>query len=447
MKRIIEGLFCDDVKSNVFNFYKNKKGKWVAEKDVFFEKEYVKKYLETNCIERNHVLYDTDDFWACEICGEVFPNGCDSTDVENTGRVCDDCLERECHQCNCCGRYFSKDDLVRDIDGEYVCDNCVEDHYNRCDSCGALVYNDDLYWVDDCCYCCSCYEDKEKSLVRSYHDNPDIIYHYTKGEKRTGLLIGTEIETECGDESQRMDITKRHGNNEELIYQMHDGSLNSSGIECITQPMSKSFFDEFNFEKWMKELVIAGARSHQTNNCGLHVHLSREWFWVKNNKETEDYIVGLVVLFFSQNEENIKKFSRRCGNSYCSYPSDGNISSLKYNALFEAGRNKSFNKKIDKLKKCNDIERHNDRYDCVNTTNRKTVEFRVFRGTLNPETYRATVEFCIRIVEYAKYCYNNKKKELTWNNFVSFKKVTNVLDSYMTRIFGREYKEIFTEEY
>ena len=38
MKRIIEDLFCDDVKSNVFNFYKNEKGKWVAEKDVFFEK-------------------------------------------------------------------------------------------------------------------------------------------------------------------------------------------------------------------------------------------------------------------------------------------------------------------------------------------------------------------------------------------------------------------------
>lgn len=139
MKRIIEGLFCDDVKSNVFNFYKNKNGKWVAEKDVFFEKEYVKKYLETNCVERNHVLYDTDDFWACEICGEVFPNGCDSTDVEKIGRVCDTCFENECHQCNCCGKYFSKDDLVRDIDGEYVCGDCIEDNYHRCDGCGALV--------------------------------------------------------------------------------------------------------------------------------------------------------------------------------------------------------------------------------------------------------------------------------------------------------------------
>jgi hypothetical protein len=265
-----------------------------------------------------------------------------------------------------------------------------------------------VHWTDDDrCLCNDCFAEVGDT-VRGYHCNPARTYNYAEGEEEHNLLIGCEVETEDGDYDERKEITKRHGKNESLIYQMRDGSLNSDGIECITQPMSKAFFDQFNFEDWMEELKDVGARSHNTENCGLHIHLSKEWF--ADNSEDIDFLVGKARLFMLNNKPCCERFARRSGNSYCEYitPDDAEIEANDKDKV------KKFGKKGDRYTTCHITER--------------TVEFRIFRGTLNPETFRASVEFCLRLVDFVK-----TDEPLEWTRFIGYKEIPQVLKSYLER--------------
>ena len=45
---------------------------------------------------------------------------------------------------------------------------------------------------------------------------------------------------------------------------------------------------------------------------------------------------------------------------------------------------------------------HGDRYHAVNFTNARTIEVRLMKGTLNPDTFRACYDFLITLVKNSK---------------------------------------------
>ena len=59
------------------------------------------------------------------------------------------------------------------------------------------------------------------------------------------------------------------------------------------------------------------------------------------------------------------------------------------------------------------------RYTCVNLTNRDTIEFRMFRGTLKYNTLIATLQLVDRICDVAIYLSDDELKALSWTSFVS----------------------------
>jgi hypothetical protein len=287
------------------------------------------------------------------------------------------------------------------------------ENYVYCYGCDELIHINDAELINDEYYCSCCAS--ELSPLRSYHHNPATEFNEIEGET-TDKYIGCEIETEEGDFDDRYEITERYGDNESFIYQMKDGSLNEDGIECITQPMSKKFFDQFDFEGWFKELRGAGARSHDTENCGLHIHLSRTWFG--NDQEEQERIAGVCIMLMGTMQEELKKFARRSCERWCGYEKDYKASSLN-----------EFKEKTKRKNSC--------RYRALNTATStgKTYEFRIFRGTLNPETFRASVDLCIRLVEYAKYIdKRNNYKSISWDNFLKFKKLPTRLANVINRL-------------
>lgn len=387
-------------------------------------------------------LYDDKDFFVCDECGKIKTLG-DATEVgsglicghceevyyaicDHCGRLehidnlnhiadsdenwCNDCTADDAVRCNDCGEYVQY--YSRTYDGDYICEDCRDDNYYYCDGCGDYVHRNDVYSDDDCYYCPRCWEDHDSSsrAVRSYHDNPRRVFHKAEDEETT-KFIGCEIETEKGDYESRVEITQEHGEDELYIYQMKDGSLDSDGIECITQPMSKKFFDQFDFESWFRDLKDAGARSHNTSNCGLHIHLSHEWFG--DDEEKQDIICGLCVEVMSNFQSKLNKFARRSSERWASYDF------IEYS--------ETFSDKIEKAKKKG--KEKSGRYKALNRCNRSTIEFRIFKGTLNPETFRASVEMCIRLVEFSKWIYNHKKKDYSWEEFLTFKKLPSVLEN------------------
>ena len=62
---------------------------------------------------------------------------------------------------------------------------------------------------------------------------------------------------------------------------------------------------------------------------------------------------------------------------------------------------------------------HGGRYTCVNLTNRDTIEFRMFRGTLKFNTLIATLQLVDRICNVAIYLSDDELKALSWTSFAS----------------------------
>lgn len=62
---------------------------------------------------------------------------------------------------------------------------------------------------------------------------------------------------------------------------------------------------------------------------------------------------------------------------------------------------------------------HAGRYTCVNLTNRDTVEFRMFRGTLKVNTIFATLQLLDRICDVALSLSDEELRSLSWTTFVT----------------------------
>lgn len=399
-------------------------------------------------------IYDTDDYSICENCGKPFRNY-DMTEVHGGGMVCEKCLNDYCYcehcdeycheddiveihtdtyyradrpyyvckdcasdvafQCEKCGDWYEKSCCREGADGYYYCEDCFSDLFEVCSECGCVMWRDDACYSeeDDCYYCEDCYESHD--VVRRYHNNPDRVYHLAEtDDPDTLLFIGTEVETECGDREKRIAITKEYGDDEEYIYQMHDGSLESDGIECITQPMTKAFWDAFDFEGWMAELSDAGARSHDTSDCGLHVHLSREWLRTYDDDE-QAVLVARMRQFIADNQPQVERFARRSANHWC-----------EYTKTFDKGEDRGTKEEVkDKHKKKG---KGGNRYQSVNNENRNTIEFRIFRGTLKANTYRASVEFCLRLVDYVL---TKEDGTETWQDFLEYKPLPASMEQYL----------------
>jgi hypothetical protein len=78
--------------------------------------------------------------------------------------------------------------------------------------------------------------------------------------------------------------------------------------------------------------------------------------------------------------------------------------------------------------------RNLDRYYAVNLTNRNTIEFRMFRGTMNIETFFATMELVDNIV---KLCKDKTTNEIQTMNFEDLL-TTDRLLKYWDRVKSRD---------
>ena len=120
-----------------------------------------------------------------------------------------------------------------------------------------------------------------------------------------------------------------------------------------------------------------GATSHDTTTCGLHIHFTRSFF----NEEAENKIITIFERF--QNE--LIRFSRR------------KYSEIMHWTKFNATDLKNID--VENVKKIKPAYL-SGRYNCINLTNRKTIECRLFRGTLKYETFIACFELLDNIIAY-----------------------------------------------
>lgn len=361
-----------------------------------------KQFLADNSIEFERVI-------KCNDCGAWTEDYYLINSVDNNGReitfyVCNDCRENYFY-CSDCGEYYD-DGAVETFtteSGEEICQYCRYNDYVECRDCGEIIYGEDSYYCDECDehFCERCWEEHyhEERLLYDYHEFNDWRLHNLPeeiGDNKPEFYIGHELEIDNGNEMR--DAVDTINNLDGIC--MHDGSLSSEGIEFISHPLSYKYMlsKEEEYRKAFEHLSSIGYKSHNTSTCGLHFHVTRP----ENSK-----VIDRIILFMETYKEEIIKISRRQNselNRWSRFLSDK-----------RQGTSEKIIKSLDYIVNNKDIS---DRYMALNLTNRKTIEFRFFKGTLKYETFMADFEFINNLVHFASDL-DLPIEELTWEKVVS----------------------------
>ena len=352
-----------------------------------------------------------NSFVMCDRCGK-YEDADDTYMVHTrfgTQEWCSECRDNEAFYCEHCEDLYSGEDYDYTYVEGYgaVCNYCLEDSgdFCYCDRCNSWVWYEDYDDDEEMCRNCAEYVANNKPYkIAGYHHRPMLKWFGKKKPKARhidGTGVELEIDKDGGGWDDRNNAAKYiYDNWGDQAYFNSDGSLSSRGFEIITQPMTddymrKTFFPQI--DSVFKGLVDDyGYRSHDTDTCGLHFHFSREMFGYGDRR---DRALEKFMLFFEDYYDDIVKFSRRrpAGLRWCKkYLGD------------EYGYNSS--KDIKDLAKG---KKYADRYHAVNITNRNTVEVRIMRGTLNPDTFKASYDFLYTLVKNSKRIKYSDRYNLT----------------------------------
>lgn len=361
----------------------------------------------------------------CEHCGILYDRDDLSTVIINqywsrpddTEEWCSDCVDADADECSDCGELFahSCDEFheERTWDGDYIwiCNNCRDDNNWRwCDDCGRLVSDRDYHYSDedDCIYCPDCWEEHRCDALMGYHhtcgnsfwqDNGSSVNSWDLcGEKASRrLYLGVELETDYNDSAVDLARDVMSEFTTDMIECKHDGSLYEEGVEFVSQPGTPLW--QLTSGMWERVIEIVrdhGGKSHDAGTCGLHIHGSRAFF------NDHDAVYRLDRLFHRFRSEMIN-FSRRTPSQLGEWCRLGG----EHDELVKIDSISQRKREWQKIKGYS-------RYECVNDTNSATVEVRLWRGTLNPQTLRATIEFTTGLFLVANTMTDEYADELTW---------------------------------
>lgn len=245
-----------------------------------------------------------------------------------------------------------------------------------------------------------------------YHHNDDWETRFFGGENNgQNLFMGIELEVDSMRENDNDSCSDSIQNlfPDGFIYFEDDGSL-ENGFENITSPATLNFHlqNKENYCEMFKYLVSKGYRSFNTNTCGMHVHVN------KNFLESDETIENILYIF-DKFWDNIQIFSRRNSDTLNRW----------------ARKNDK-----DPIELVDDMhEGYSDRYSCVNLCNENTIEFRIFRGTLNPKSFFASLIFIDNLVRICNDSNRHSIKNKTWEDFIpeSIKDYWRAVKNYTER--------------
>ena len=157
--------------------------------------------------------------------------------------------------------------------------------------------------------------------------------------------------------------------------------------------------NHMNWQEVMKTASDLGYRSHQTQTCGLHIHVSRSAFGKDYNAQED--VISRIIHFVEMHWNELLKFSRRTEENINRWASRYGISTTAKDTYKNAK------------------EKHYGRYVAVNLENYTTIEFRLFRGTLRYKTFLAALQLVDEICTTAIKLTDKELECMSWTDFVS----------------------------
>jgi hypothetical protein len=284
----------------------------------------------------------------------------------------------------------------------WICSDCRDNNYRWSDYHDCVVHEDDEepdHDDDD-----DDDHDDDRGPIGGYHSSKSklglIPTKYS--QRKTPVFMGLELEMESVGDTPRSEkaeqLVEEIGNyTDESTGKVHtyalleeDGSLNH-GFEMVT---GYTGLDVHAKQLAFFKKPFEGMKSHDTKTCGLHVHICK--------KGMSMFHAAKLILFMhdSRNQRLFRAIARRDSSRY----SQVKNKTADYSWLKHA--------KSDGMRRLNE-----DRYESVNFQPERTVEFRLFKGTLRYETIMACLEFT-----YASWFFTRDtgQQDLTSDNFLKF---------------------------
>lgn len=239
--------------------------------------------------------------------------------------------------------------------------------------------------------------DDSSVYIYRYHspNRPPLVFHCTKEEYpdwQSKLYLGVELEFDSTNRptyrrdnklATISDVNDAFGGNAYVHFET-DGSIRK-GLEFITQPSTYNFYLQYRdrFEQAFEYIKQHGFGADLYASTGFHVHFNRDYI----DASTLEKFLYMVERYWPE----LIYFSRR------RYP-DVERWADKYH--FNTPQNIVKNMQQGRLPMM--WNGRPDRYHAVNVCNATTIEVRLFHGTLDSQTFYATLNLVYNMVEAAK---------------------------------------------
>ena len=323
-------------------------------------------------------------FAECKICGAWQASSVMQV-VGNSGSLllCRACVAERYGSCSVCGQLQEHGRLTRQGTVR-LCESCQRE-MTFCE-CGAVIHRNS----EEECRACRANKLHELNTIYEAGLKPRLTF-FGQPEPHYGMEV--EVDNfepdgsidDCVNEVG--DILEKSGR---VGFMKSDGSL-SLGFEIVSMPHS---VEAWRKQTWLEDVCETvksyGGRSFETGSCGVHIHRSRG--------DLNHVALTKLILLFVRLQPYFERVAQRRENGYCSYayfqgrkpgvPMTEAAPKLKGQVVYKAVKNGESGLM--------------NRYFALNVTNHKTVECRIFRGTLNTASIMAYLEFFHYVVQFIK---------------------------------------------
>ena len=229
------------------------------------------------------------------------------------------------------------------------------------------------------------------------------------GEFPEDLFMGFEMEVDPkGDYDRFNEGVEKVINKTAWLYAKQDGSV--EGCEINSFPFNWNWFCANKVADRIKDVSKFGKASRA---CGFHIHLSRAFF-------SEDHLAKMVYFFYKRpNPAFIRSVSQRTNMDYCHTRPTWRRGSDRWDS--GSRRITSRNITFDDAKWLSSNSDHwhpsCERYCSLNLYPTKTIEIRIFQGTVNQMLIKAYLEFALAVSFYTG---NSNPEEMTVDGFKNY---------------------------
>lgn len=327
-------------------------------------------------------------------------------------------FETNFHACAGCGRR-SRNHLALytqpDEDGDRLrvlkCRDCAGD-VDRCDRCGNVGAKTDMKTVDcDKVWCSSCVDADTRFckvckgfVTRCLCQNERIFNHSFKPAPRWRHLDNEKDRHYIGLEIEIEKPSFEHLGVSEIGYYKRDGSIGDRGenaAEFVSHPFTYEYYKAKGrdiLKDLLEQHIKAGGRSYQTDTCGTHVHISRSIL-------SGDVHLNKLLEFSHNNADLFMLLSRR-----------------RKKQLLDRWANSRFN--ISRAALVKNKGMGVAKYQAINVLPKNTIEFRIFRGTLDIEGIDLYLQTVFSMIEFTRWAGFGELNEQRYLDYVRKNRTT-----------------------